>query len=53
MTDHATDYGFDPDSLLPKRDDARAARNMRRQAELALLDRLLAEAAMREWYPHQ
>jgi hypothetical protein len=29
------------------------AKVMRRDAELALLNRVLAEAAMPEWYPHQ
>jgi hypothetical protein len=30
-----------------------AARRMRREAEMALLNRLYAELAMPEWYPHQ
>ena len=30
-----------------------AAVRMRREAELALLDRLRAEAAMPEWYPER
>jgi hypothetical protein len=33
--------------------DAREARIMRREAELTLLEKLLAEAAMPEWYPQQ
>jgi hypothetical protein len=37
-------------NLSPESRDARAKR---REAELALLDRLHAELAMPEWYPHQ
>jgi hypothetical protein len=33
--------------------ESREAYRMRRQAELALLNRMMAEAAMPEWYPHQ
>lgn len=35
------------------RSDRTAAARMRREGELALLNRLLAELAMPEWYPHQ
>jgi hypothetical protein len=33
--------------------ESNEARRFRRQAELALLDKLLAEASMPDWYPHQ
>lgn len=35
------------------RDLRREFQKMRREAELALLDKLYAELAMPEWYPHQ
>lgn len=38
---------------LSIRTESYEARKLRREAELALLNRLYAEAAMREWYPHQ
>lgn len=38
---------------VQRNSEIRQAKQMRREAELALLDRLLAEAAMAEWYPHQ
>jgi hypothetical protein len=35
------------------RQDAAEAKRMRREAEMTLLNKVLAEAAMPEWYPHQ
>ena len=34
-------------------EEGREARRMRRMGELALLDKLLAEASMPEWYPER
>jgi hypothetical protein len=53
-------YTFSPEdrekghrSRADRFSESSEAQKMRRQAERALLNRVLAEAAMPEWYPHQ
>lgn len=38
---------------IAKRHDRSEAGRMRREAEMVLLNKLYAEMAMPEWYPHQ
>ena len=56
MTRHVltrADFAKAIEASRQRHHDIREAKRMRREGELALLDKLLAEAAMPEWYPER